>query len=225
MIFISKDGIFHTLQGEGVTIGQQAIFIRFQNCNLQCVYCDTPYTWNRNHKDYNFKKISDSDLMSLILKKQKETNCKRLVFTGGEPLLQQDFIVEFKKKYPSSIIEIETNGTIAPLEELFDCQFNCSPKLKNSGNSGEKRFNKNVLIVLNKLNTNFKFVCKNKEDIDEILNNYYFLDKNKIFIMPEGNSILKNIKVYDKIREKIIKEGLNTSIRLQNILFKNVKEV
>ena len=38
--------IFHTLQGEGPSVGVPAVFIRASRCNLHCVWCDTDHTWN-----------------------------------------------------------------------------------------------------------------------------------------------------------------------------------
>ena len=38
--------IFHTLQGEGVSMGVPAVFVRLSLCNLHCVWCDTDHTWN-----------------------------------------------------------------------------------------------------------------------------------------------------------------------------------
>src|SRR5271157_4580203 len=45
---VSGDGVFYTLQGEGITIGRPAVFFRLHVCNLQCVWCDSWYTWNKN---------------------------------------------------------------------------------------------------------------------------------------------------------------------------------
>ena len=38
--------IFHTLQGEGASLGKPSVFIRSSLCNLHCQWCDTDYTWN-----------------------------------------------------------------------------------------------------------------------------------------------------------------------------------
>jgi len=38
--------IFHTIQGEGISAGLPAVFVRASRCNLHCVWCDTDHTWN-----------------------------------------------------------------------------------------------------------------------------------------------------------------------------------
>ena len=35
-----------TFQGEGPSTGQRAGFVRLGRCNLDCSWCDTPYTWD-----------------------------------------------------------------------------------------------------------------------------------------------------------------------------------
>ncbi len=37
---------FLSLQGEGITIGRLAYFIRLQGCSLRCSWCDT--AWSRD---------------------------------------------------------------------------------------------------------------------------------------------------------------------------------
>src|SRR5690349_728284 len=55
---VSGDGFFATLQGEGVTAGAPAVFMRLQNCNLHCGanqtgwLCDTWYTWDKSTREY-----------------------------------------------------------------------------------------------------------------------------------------------------------------------------
>ena len=37
---------FVSFQGEGPLTGQRCAFVRMSRCNLRCVWCDTPYTWD-----------------------------------------------------------------------------------------------------------------------------------------------------------------------------------
>jgi 7-carboxy-7-deazaguanine synthase len=48
--------IFHSLQGEGASLGRPCAFLRLGGCNLACSWCDTPYTWDwtgRNGRKYD----------------------------------------------------------------------------------------------------------------------------------------------------------------------------
>ena len=81
--------IFHTLQGEGASLGSPAVFLRLSLCNLHCHWCDTPYTWNWEqtpwiHQDgIKFSKtdeiveLSPAEVAPLIL----SYKCIRLVLT------------------------------------------------------------------------------------------------------------------------------------------------
>ena len=40
-----------TFQGEGPSIGRRAGFVRLGRCNLDCSWCDTPYTWDWDRFD------------------------------------------------------------------------------------------------------------------------------------------------------------------------------
>ena len=94
-IKLSGDKVFHTIQGEGKSIGQPATFVRLHECNLQCSWCDTPYTWDKSMEEYHTEAsyVSMEELELMIHKSQKEkqveSKCRRIVVTGGEPLLQQ----------------------------------------------------------------------------------------------------------------------------------------
>lgn len=98
--------IFFSLQGEGIYFGIPQLFIRFYECNLSCVFCDTNL---RRYRNYTVK-----GLMKELSKYRKPYHS--LSLTGGEPLLQADFIreflPEFKKKYRKPVY-LETNGTLA----------------------------------------------------------------------------------------------------------------
>lgn len=178
-----------TIQGEGKSIGLRVMFVRLAACNLHCVWCDTPYTWDWSRFD-RLKEVHHREVNSIVAQLQAY-NVKAVVISGGEPLLQQkeltELVVALKRhKY---WIEIETNGTMLPnttLTTLVD-QFNCSPKLENSGDAKGLRIKPDVLraLVANK-KTNFKFVVSRDEDIAEILVLVHEFKMEEVYLMPEG---------------------------------------
>ncbi len=204
MFKVSGDQVFATLQGEGVTAGSPSVFLRLHFCNLACGKtggwkCDTGYTWDKGRAEF-WQEPVDWTFTQTVEEINKAWNEKfinisdsekRLVVTGGEPLLQQRKIIELRKLLPKWKVEIETNGTITPLSKLADCQINCSPKLSNSGNSKDRRFRPETLKAINAMpNSWFKFVVISPEDLIEIeeLVNSCGLNPEKILIMPEGHT-------------------------------------
>lgn len=101
--------IFLSVQGEGSFMGFPAIFIRTNECNLKCPWCDSKETWSTNNE--NAMKTSD------ILAKCKELAGDEkpiVVITGGEPLIYLDAVKNLVLGLHLERFEvhIETNGTI-----------------------------------------------------------------------------------------------------------------
>ena len=102
--------IFDSIQGEGSYIGQKQLFVRTTRCNLNCSYCDTDFLCDESSREYGFDEFFE---------KLKASDAATVSFTGGEPLLEADFLCEFLRKYKNRLnkkIYLETNGTNA--EEL-----------------------------------------------------------------------------------------------------------
>ena len=206
--------IFYSIQGEGKFSGKDAVFLRLSDCNLHCTWCDTKYTWlysegllrtiqkkmpESEWKElgeivYDREKESTKLTIREILTKIKEYKNKHVVVTGGEPLLQKKHLLEVVEKLIEDgyFIEIETNGTIAPMEietaEMIT--YNVSPKLSNSYNSLERRYKKKILRELVKVNSIFKFVIKEKQDIREIedIIDDVQIPRNRVYLMAEGST-------------------------------------
>ncbi len=117
--------IFYSIQGEGYHSGKPAIFIRFSGCNLWsglekernkaiCKFCDTDFVGTNgiNGGVYTAKELSDK-VQSIT-----KANCKFVVMTGGEPLLQldQELINTLHEK--GYFLALETNGTIKALKQI-----------------------------------------------------------------------------------------------------------
>ena len=190
-LLVSGDKTFFTLQGEGISLGKPATFLRLHMCNLACSWCDTKYTWDKSDPRY----FSEPERWSFddVIEKINQNPVKRLVVTGGEPLLHSRALDSLFAKLPDWNFEVETNGTMPPTPYMIErgVQFNVSPKLANSGNGEAIRYRPNVLRALNAVpNSSFKFVVMGPEDVPEIekIVAEVPLDNDKIILMPEGVS-------------------------------------
>lgn len=104
--------IFTSIQGEGPYVGYKQLFIRLCGCNLKCSYCDTDFVAGVNDKEYSIQEIIDIC--------NKNSDCHSVSITGGEPLLNVDFIKELSEKCDLPLY-LETNGILADkLEEVID---------------------------------------------------------------------------------------------------------
>lgn len=129
--------IFSSIQGEGRFAGYPQIFIRFSGCNLRCQFCDTPQAFDRRLA----KKISPDGLVKEIERFFSRPH-QALSLTGGEPLMQTDFIVQFlaalkeKNLVPLPAL-LETNGTLPQeLEKIVPYVDFVSMDIKLSSSTG-----------------------------------------------------------------------------------------
>ena len=99
--------IFSSIQGEGVHVGQRQTFVRFKGCNLFCKYCDT-----KTKKKALL--LTVDDIVSKICKIDKKLKQRVVSITGGEPLLNADFlkILLPKLKKLKFKVYLETNATL-----------------------------------------------------------------------------------------------------------------
>lgn len=212
--------IYTAVQGEGPSSNKLVVFVRLSSCNLQCNFCDTAYTWFFQpspkakglpimHK--YAKPVWRSEYMMEMGPKQVADEIiklagphfKRVVFTGGEPMLQQKEIMEavnyLKADYHHWDVEVETNGTVKVMPDCkFMDQINCSPKLASSGNKKEARDNPVVIAQFLKLwrdaklhHLSFKFVIQPEhleDDLAEVeeWEKTHGIPRSLIYLMPEG---------------------------------------
>lgn len=217
-----------TVQGEGPSLGRLCGFVRLATCNLRCTWCDTKYTWDWENYDIN-KEVQKMDMVEVVDAIMK-MSVPRIVFSGGEPMLQQKHINDIVNTLwlmePSHKIqvEIETAGTIEIMDEFgFDpttglnrVQFNVSPKLAHSGNPDNKRFVPRALVQYRNRGANFKFVVQQISDLEEVawIATQCDIPRDKIWIMPEGTNILTIEHHMREIAEAVIGYGWNLTTRL-----------
>ena len=213
---------YNTIQGEGHSVGEPAVFLRLSGCTLDCKWCDTDWRLGRK---YSFNALFAMMKSHDIFYKFSEGH--RLILTGGSPLKQQDALVNFIEcitdgQYP--LIEVENECVIKPIPELVKAvyQWNNSPKLENSGMKRAARYKPDVIKYMSSLeNSWFKFVISCDEDWEEIQRDFLnpgLIKKEQVILMPLAANIdqLRNSDRF--VASLAIKYGVRFSSRLQLIL-------
>ena len=111
----STIGKIHSVETCGTVDGPGIRYVVFlQGCNLRCVYCHNPDTWSLSGKTATEKSVDE--LLSDILKYKSYFTFSGggVTLTGGEPLLQKEFALEFFKACKAEGIHttIDTAGHI-----------------------------------------------------------------------------------------------------------------
>lgn len=228
--------IFRSIQGEGPAIGQPRTFVRLSGCNLHCVWCDTAYTWNWAGTPFahqgNKKFDIGSEMMALTVAdaaaRIKALPSEGVVITGGEPLLQMQAVVELidalREDDHRAWVDIETNGSIVPSEDLIDRIdfFVVSPKLAHSGNDAEIALKHEALNRFAQMTSaSLKFVAKDAADVETaaaIAQRYNF-PAQRVYIMPEGATSEALLARGPTLIDAVIAHGFNYSDRLHIHLF------
>lgn len=110
---MSITGRIHSLESFGTVDGPGIRFVVFlQGCPLRCQFCHNPDTWEL-HKgtEYTAEQLTEEILK---YKSYMDFSGGGVTFTGGEPLLQAEFILEVCKllKAHKISIAIDTSGFI-----------------------------------------------------------------------------------------------------------------
>ena len=102
----------YTLQGEGANAGAAVVLCRFEGCNLECSFCDTDFTGINGSSGGEF--VSAVSLAEAACRCwQGDVPSRKILCTGGEPLLQLDSeLVDILHDRGFEIL-METNGTLA----------------------------------------------------------------------------------------------------------------
>ena len=185
--------IFESIQGEGASAGVPSVFVRLATCNLRCAWCDTRYTWDWSRYDYG-KEVTRVEVDAVARRLLAADAASHVVVTGGEPLLQQPALVELLSALPGERhVEIETNGTLTPVDELTRRvdQWNVSPKLGNSGEPHERRIALAALRAF--LATGrawLKLVIESGDDVAEArpLLDELGWPRDRVLLMPQASS-------------------------------------
>ncbi len=200
---------FVSINGEGNTAGQLAVFIRFAGCNLKCSYCDT--LWANDVNRVSYEEMSAEDVLDYI----KETGIRNITLTGGEPLLQEGILqlLSLLAIDNNLRVELETNGSIdlnnftkiKPNRPVFTMDY----KLGSSNMEHEMKISNFELLSTQ---DTVKFVVGDVSDLEAakcLICKYHLTDKCSVHFSP----------VFDKINMQTIvefmKQNKMNGVRLQ----------
>lgn len=116
-------GHIHSTESFGAADGPGVRFIVFmQGCHMRCHYCHNPDTWKMDGGD---EVTADEILKRALRFKPYWGKDGGITISGGEPLLQIDFVIELFKKAKELGINtcIDTAGNPFTKEEPFFSKF------------------------------------------------------------------------------------------------------
>ena len=116
-------GHIHSTESFGAADGPGVRFIVFmQGCHMRCRYCHNPDTWKMDGGD---EVTADEILKRALRFKPYWGKDSGITISGGEPLLQIDFVIELFKKAKELGINtcIDTAGNPFTKEEPFFSKF------------------------------------------------------------------------------------------------------
>jgi 7-carboxy-7-deazaguanine synthase len=106
--------VVSSIQGEGARLGERQVFVRFGGCNLRCDYCDEP-----DASDLESGEVWDppslESAISALLGAEAGLRHRSVCWTGGEPLLQWEFLDAMADWVRRNGLEnfLETNGVLS----------------------------------------------------------------------------------------------------------------
>ena len=157
-------GYIHSFESFGTVDGPGVRFVVFfQGCPMRCMYCHNPDTWNTNIG----VRYSSEEIIEKITRNAPFYTTGGLTATGGEPMLQLDFLTELfilaKRKNINTCLD--TSGVIfdpdnAELVKKTDVLLNVTDlvmlDIKHIDDEEHKkltsRTNKNILAFAKYLN-------------------------------------------------------------------------
>ena len=207
--------VFHSIQGEGVTAGLPAVFVRLQGCSVGCRWCDTKYSWDPAAG-------RDVDLADL-LDEVAAYDAERVIVTGGEPLesaLFTPLLAALAARPPA--VEVETSGTLPPHpSHPPGVQWNVSVKLAGSGVPAARRLCPDAIAAFRERDAWWKFVVAAPGDVAEVLDltARFALPRARVLLQPEALRREELIERSPWVVEACKRHGFRFSPRLHVMLW------
>ena len=186
--------IFKSIDGEGIRAGLPVTFVRLYGCNLNCSYCDTPYSHSTEAD--KAKEMSVDEIVDTI----EGLGIPNVTITGGEPMMHKQTTELIGALLENNyVVNVETNGTFPVPQEFMHnpfVVFTMDYKCPSSGMCNEMSIsNLNTLRVHDVL----KFVVGSKEDMD---------DAQRVLSLIKSDPFVFFSPVFGKIEPKEIVQYL-----------------
>lgn len=201
--------LFHSLQGEGPSVGTPAHFLRLQGCDVGCRWCDTRYTWPADGGAAIAWDEARERLLALGA-------APLLVVTGGEPLTHPNIATLLERALESwERVEVETSGIAPPVLRHARLFHNHSPKLPGVTERWAETWAHAAAFAADP-NTTFKLVVGDDPDTEDALRllREHDLPRNRVMLMPEGLTDAALHARATALAELCKREGLRFSPRL-----------
>jgi 7-carboxy-7-deazaguanine synthase len=224
-----------TIQGEGPAAGRRCTFVRLWGCNLHCVWCDSPQTWDTrglNGPDYPLADHSTEMTPADVARAVAALDVDLCVVTGGEPLIQSLAVIELATELADRGVatHVETNGTIganpltlaSPIELVV-----VSPKLASAGAGPAKRVLSDdalgTWVRVGWPRAVFKFVIANRRELDAAAQvcDRVGVDRRARWVMPQGITPLAVATGLHDLTEAALAAGFNITGRAHVMLWGN----
>ena len=110
---VGKIESFSTVDGPGI---RSVVFLT--GCPNRCIYCHNPEFLEKNKDNYNAHELAEQ----LLKNKNYFNTSGGVTFSGGEPLMQSEFIIEVSKilKEKNIHIALDTSGLGQYNNKIFD---------------------------------------------------------------------------------------------------------
>lgn len=197
-------GKINSFESFGSVDGPGIRFVIFmQGCNMRCKYCHNPETWDKNTgESYDAKDIYEK----AIRYKNYWGEDGGITVSGGEPLLQIDFLIELFKLFKSDNIHTAIDTAGEPFDDNNEMWIKKFDELL--------KYTDLFLLDIKEINNNKHIDLTGKENINILNMAKYLSDKNKNMwirhVLVPGltddknnlkklNEFIKNLKTVKKI--------------------------
>ena len=184
-------GSVNSIETFGLVDGPGIRTVVFLNgCKLRCIYCHNPEMWHRLNDNYEPEEL----VKKIIRYKSYFGKTGGVTFSGGEPLLQPDFLIETLKLLKENDINtaLDTAGVgVGRYDEILKYVDLVILDIKHAEKEGYKKITGQEITESEKfieaLNKNNKKVWVRQVVVPTIMDNMDYLVKLKKYLKKINN--------------------------------------